>query len=79
MKTVALKLPEALLAKIDSTARQRGETRSALMRQALEDLVTEQGTGDAVSCLELARDLSGCVQGPGTLSASPKQMKGYGE
>ncbi len=79
MKTIALKLPEALLTKIELAARQRGETRSALMRHALEGLVDDRGTGGTGSCLDLARDLCGCIKGPSDLSTSPKHMKGYGE
>lgn len=79
MKTIALKVPPALLTKIELAARQRGETRSALMRHALEGFVADRGKGKAGSCLDLARDLRGCIKGPNDLSTSPKHMEGYGE
>ena len=79
MKTIALKVPEALLTKIELAARQRGETRSALMRHALEGFVADRGKGETGSCLDLARDLRGCIKGPVDLSTSSKHLEGYGK
>jgi len=79
MKTIALKLPEALLARIEMTARQRGETRSALVRHAVERLLSNPAVGKEGSCLDLAPDLSGCVKGAPDLSTNQKHMEGYGQ
>ena len=40
MKTISLKLPEALFEKLDSAARERGESKSALIREVIETVVT---------------------------------------
>lgn len=79
MKTIALKVPESLLTRIELAAKQRGETRSALIRHALEAFSADKGKPQAGSCLDLARDLCGCIKGPVDLSANPRHMKGYGQ
>jgi predicted transcriptional regulator len=77
MKTIAIKLPDDLLAAIQFAAKKRGETRSAVMREALQEFLSKnQNTG---SCLDLARDLAGRVQGPSDLSTNPAHMDHYGK
>lgn len=78
MKTIALKLPDELLKRIERAANRRGETRSAVMRGVLEEFFAEQTKETMGSCLDLARDLAGCVQGPEDLSTNPTHMEGYG-
>jgi len=51
MKTIAIKLPDDLLAAIQFVAKKRGETRSAVMREALQEFLSKnRNTG---SCLDL--------------------------
>ena len=78
MKTLSLKLPESLFAKLTSTARERGENRSVLMREAIEAFIKEDNKSPKGSCLDLAKDLAGCVDGPVDLSFNQKHMRGYG-
>ena len=78
MKTLSLKLPEALLAKLDIMARNRGENRSTVLRETIETAVSDEihlGNG---SCLDLAKDLAGCVNGPEDLSFNKRHMEDYG-
>lgn len=79
MKTIAIKLPDELLSKIERVANQRGKTRSAVMREVLEDFLADQRRLARGSCLDLARDLAGCVQGPEDLSNNPANMDDYGK
>ena len=79
MKTLSLKLPESLLEKLDSAARKRGESRSALLREAIETVITGENYIQDGSCLDLAKDLAGCAQGPEDLSFNKKRMIGYGQ
>ena len=79
MKTLSLKLTESLFAKLTSTARERGESKSALTREAIEKFITGDNESPKGSCLDLARDLMGCVKGPIDLSFSKKHMRGYGQ
>jgi len=79
MKTISLKLPERLLRRLESAARERGESKSELVRTALEQMLNGAGTGKGpVSALDLAGDLVGCGEGPGDLSTNPKYMEGFG-
>ena len=78
MKTIAIKLPDDLLTKIHSAAKKRGTTKSAVMREALEEFFAGKKNRITGSCLDFARDLAGCVQGPPDLSTNPAHMDDYG-
>jgi Arc/MetJ-type ribon-helix-helix transcriptional regulator len=77
MKTISIKLPDDLLAKIHA-AKKRGETRSAFIRESVEESLSKEKNPSTGSCLDDARDLSGCVQGPPDLSMNPAHMDHYG-
>jgi len=79
MKTIAIKLPDELLDVIRDIATKRGETRSAVMREALEEYFSRKKPRIEGSCLDLASDLAGCLQGPPDLSTNPAHMDRYGE
>jgi predicted DNA-binding protein len=79
MKTISLKLPKALDAKLYVTAKRRGATKSAIVREAIEDYLSRNGTTSSLSVAELAKELIGCVDGgPRDLSYNKKHMKGFG-
>ena len=76
MKTISLKLPAALSIRLERAAKQRGKSKSEVVRDALEHFLN----GDRpISALELAGDLVGCAEGPRDLSTNPKYMEGYGK
>lgn len=77
MKTLTVKVPEKLELKLREIAARRGESKSALIRAALETLA-DGAVSDPRSCLELAGDLAGCTTGPQDLSHNKKHLKGYG-
>ncbi|NLD35874.1 MAG: ribbon-helix-helix protein, CopG family [Desulfatiglans sp.] len=79
MKTLSVKLPENLLERLDSTAAQKGESRSALLREAIETIVNGEGGSLKGSCMELAKDLAGSVNGPVDLSYNKTRMAEYGK
>jgi len=79
MKTISLKLPEALDAKLSTAARRRGQTKSALAREILEESLGKGERPGSGSCLELAADLVGCVKGPGDLSYNKRHLLGFGQ
>ena len=80
MKTISLKLPEDLNAKLNRAAKQRDQTKSEVVREALEQFLNGQRKSkNFVSALELAGDLVGCCEGPGDLSTNPKYMEGFGK
>ena len=79
MTTMSLKLEEDLSARLAAVARRRGESRSAVAREALRAYLDAAGKTASPSCLELMADLAGCVSGPGDLSTNPNHMEGYGK
>ena len=79
MKTISLKLADDLLGKLERTARQRGQTKSAVVRAALEQYLNGERPIPPGSALEAAGPWIGCAEGPGDLSTNPKYMEGFGE
>lgn len=83
MKTISLKLPPGLHAQLDRAARQKKQSKSDLVRTALEQFLSRRErrpkSKRELSALELAGDLVGCIAGPGDLSTSKRHMEGYGE
>jgi hypothetical protein len=79
MKTVSLKLNDALLRKLERAARERGQSKSAVIRSALEQFLNGERTIPPGSALEAALPWVGCCEGPGDLSTNPKYMEGFGE
>ena len=78
MKTLTVKVPEDLDLKLTAVAAKRRESKSALIRAALEHIVKSSETNSPNSCLDLAKDLIGSVEGPSDLSHGSKHLKGYG-
>jgi hypothetical protein len=78
MKTLSMKLPEALDAQLTAMAKQRGISKAAAAREALEEWLGNARGQRGVTCGELAGDLLGSVEGPGDLSCNPAHMEGYG-
>ena len=79
MVTLTVKLPEALAAKLEALVRRRGQSRSEVVRDAIERAVEQEGAPQAATAYELLRDLKGVGKGPRDLSTNPKYMRGYGE
>lgn len=79
MVRVNLTLPEGLHRKLSAAARKRRVSKSALLRQALEEYLDKNLVRPGVSCLDLVQDLVGCVEGPGSLSTHPCHLVGYGK
>ena len=78
MRTLSVKLPNALDAKLAAMAEQQRTSKSAVVRLALEALLDRNGRPRARSALALAKDLAGCVAGPEDLSVNPRHLVGFG-
>jgi len=76
MKTITVKLPEALAAWLSRRARALGRPQSDLVREALQRV--SEGTS-GVSCHDLFADVRGVIDGPKDLSTNPKHFSGFGE
>ena len=79
MKTLSLKLPDELDAKLTSAAQRHFTTKSELIRQALQVYLNDTQKIKPASVLELAGDLVGSLEGPADLSHNKDYMQGYGE
>ena len=79
MKTISLKLPENLDMKLGRIAKQRKQSKSEVVREALEQFLNGGRRSGAVTVAELAGDLLGSAEGPSDLATNPKYMEGYGK
>jgi hypothetical protein len=78
MKTISLKLPEALDSKLSATARRLKRTKSAVIREVLEEHLNGTTPAKPISCYDLTADLCGCLDGPTDLATNKKYLEGYG-
>jgi len=78
MTTISLKVPAELDQRLRLVAARRGMTESAVLRQAADRYI-EQAPEKPDSCLAMAGDLVGCVDGPEDLSYSKSHLQGFGE
>ncbi len=76
MTTVSVKLPTPLATWLNQRARELRRSKSALVRQALEQERRQRGRA---TCLDLMEDLCGSVRGPRDLSTNPKHLAGFGQ
>lgn len=74
LKTLSIKVPASMSARVVKLARSRKSTVSAVVRDAIEQYAqAEVSFGDA------AREFVGCLDaGPGDLATNPKHLKGFG-
>ena len=79
MKTLTVKVPEELDLKLAAVAKKLGESKSNLIRTAIEHVVISSSAITANSCLDLAMDLVGSAEGPKDLSHNKKYFAGYGQ
>lgn len=79
MTTLTCKISEKLNAELEAMARTRRVSKSAILREALEDKTRRSARTAAPSAYEVAKHLCGRVRGPKDLSTNPKHMMGFGE
>jgi len=65
-----------LAAWLSQRVRELRRSKSALVRQAMEQRRRQPGKG---ICLDLMADLCGSVRGPRDLSTKPKHLGGFGQ
>lgn len=79
MKTIYLKVPEAMDRQLARRAAARGISKSDLVREAVAEYLSASGRRATVSFLARAADLVGCLGGPEDLSYNPEHLTGYGK
>ena len=78
MKILTTKISPGLAAQLEAAARERGASKSTLVREALAAYLGTDPVGHSGSFLTEAGDLAGSVAGPRDLSTSAKHLRGYG-
>ena len=78
VKTISVKLPDGVDARLSAEAQRRRVTKSAIVRAAIEDALARNGKARGGSALALAKGLAGCLSGPGDLSTSKARLAGFG-
>ncbi len=78
MNTISLKVPQTLATKLEQAARQRGISKSAVIRDALEGYLQAETVVNPASALSRAADLAGVLSGPEDLSANPDYLRNFG-
>jgi metal-responsive CopG/Arc/MetJ family transcriptional regulator len=79
MTTITCKVPEKLAAQLDALARTERRSKSALVREALENRLKAQRRRGKVTAYDLVKHLCGSLKGgPSDLATNPKHMEGFG-
>jgi len=78
MHPLTLKIPAHLAAELEAFTRSRGASKSAVVREAITEYLAREPVSSRGSCLDLARDLVGIVEGPRDLATNPRHLKDYG-
>ena len=79
MTTISLKIPDELLSRMDAVARAKHTSRSALLREALEDKLKSSARKTPPSLYEQSADLCGKgSSGLGNLASHPAHLEGFG-
>jgi len=80
MPTLSLKVPKVLDVRLTAAAKRRGATKSAVVREALQEYLSRREAHAPLSVAELTKEFIGCVDGgPPDLSYNKKYMKGFGK
>ena len=78
MKNVSLRLPNDLEKDLRRLARARGQSKSQVMREALNLLIQQENSPVKMSALAMCEDLAGSCEGPEDLSHNPTHMDDFG-
>ena len=80
MRTIACKIPEKLAAQLDALARTERRSKSAVVREALENRLKAKRPRGQVTGYDLVKHLCGSIKdGPSDLATNPNYMEGFGE
>jgi predicted metal-binding transcription factor (methanogenesis marker protein 9) len=78
MTTMTIKMPDQMSMRLRQQAAELGMNGSEFIRQAVEKLLDAGPPATAGTCLSLASDLVGCLEGSRDLATNPDHMKGFG-
>ena len=76
---ISLKLPDELLVRMDAVVRAKRTSRSALLREALEEKLEAAAENSPPSLYDRSADLCGKESsGVGDLASNPEYLEGFG-
>jgi antitoxin component of RelBE/YafQ-DinJ toxin-antitoxin module len=78
MSTLTLKVPDVLNAQLNSYAKQKGLSKSEIVRIALSEYFSRDNIPFEGSILDLSEDLAGSIEAPSDLSINKDYLEGYG-
>ena len=79
MTTISLKVPDTLDSRLAKEAQRRKTSKSAVIRECVEKVLFAPSKDQAASCLDLASDLAGCLEGPRDIATNPKYLDDFGQ
>ena len=79
MTTVSLKMSETLAIRLQDAARERGVSKSVLIRSALEVYLESDEVEKPRSALSHAADPAGVLSGPEDLSTNKDYLENFGQ
>jgi hypothetical protein len=79
MTTISLKVPDNLDTRLVEEARRRRTSKSAVIRECVEQMLLGPRKGESASCLDLAGDLAGCLSGPRDIATNPEYFEDFGQ
>jgi hypothetical protein len=80
-ETLSIKVPKAVKLRLQAVAKFRKVKPSALLREALDQVLASQKIGGSPSCYDLCRDLFEQLEpgGPKDLSTNKKYLEDFGK
>ncbi|MDZ7721329.1 MAG: CopG family transcriptional regulator [candidate division KSB1 bacterium] len=79
MNTLTFKVPDGLKAQLNSYAKNKGMSKSEIVRIALLEYFSKDDPRFEGSFLDFTKDLAGSVEAPRNLSGNKEYLQGYGE
>jgi len=79
MAAISLKLSNRLDRRLAEEAKRRRSSKSAVVRDCVEKMLLGPSADRPVSCLDLAGDLAGCLDGPRDIATNAKYLEDFGQ
>lgn len=78
MDTLTLKVPRFFKEQLNAFAKKKGLNRSEIIRNALTEYFSQDGSDKQGSFYDLSQDIAGSINGPSDLSLNKCHLDGYG-
>jgi len=79
MTTISLQVPDTLDSRLAEEAVRRRMSKSAVIRECVEKSLPAPREDRPASCLDLAGDLAGCLEGPSDIATNPSYLDDFGK